>query len=33
MTFDHERLEVYQVALEFFDFADEIIESLPRGRV
>jgi len=32
MTFDHERLEVYQVALEFFDFADEIIESLPRGR-
>ena len=32
MTLDHERLEVYQVALEFFDLADGIIEDLPRGR-
>jgi len=28
MAFDHERLEVYQVALEFFDLADEIVEQL-----
>ncbi|PJB39574.1 MAG: four helix bundle protein [Deltaproteobacteria bacterium CG_4_9_14_3_um_filter_63_12] len=32
MPFDHERLEVYQVALEFFDLADEVVEHLPRGR-
>ncbi|MEJ2153404.1 MAG: four helix bundle protein [Gemmatimonadota bacterium] len=32
MSFDHERLEVYRVALEFFDLADEVIDSLPRGR-
>jgi four helix bundle protein len=32
MPFDHERLEVYQVALEFFDLADEVVERLPRGR-
>ena len=32
MPLEHERLEVYQVALEFFDLADEIIEHLPRGR-
>jgi hypothetical protein len=27
MPFDHERLDVYQVALEFFDLADEIIDN------
>jgi four helix bundle protein len=32
MPFDHERLDVYQLALEFFDLADEIVENLPRGR-
>ena len=32
MPFDHERLEVYQVALELFDLADEVVEHLPRGR-
>ena len=32
MPFDHERLEVYQVALDFFDIADGIVEELPRGR-
>ena len=32
MPFDHERLDVYQVALEFFDLADEVVENLPRGR-
>jgi four helix bundle protein len=32
MPFDHERLDVYNVALDFFDLADEIIERLPRGR-
>jgi four helix bundle protein len=28
MPFDHERLEVYQVALDFFDLADEVVEHL-----
>ena len=32
MPFDHERLDVDPLALQFFDLADEIIESLPRGR-
>jgi four helix bundle protein len=32
IPFAHERLEVYQVALDFFDLADEVIEQLPRGR-
>jgi four helix bundle protein len=32
VPFDHERLQVYQVALDFFDLADEIVEHLPRGR-
>ncbi|MFQ5601602.1 MAG: four helix bundle protein [Candidatus Krumholzibacteriia bacterium] len=32
MPFDHERLDVYQVALDFFDLADEIVQDLPRGR-
>src|SRR5688572_12390288 len=32
MALDHERLEVYQAALEFFDLIDEIVEQLPRGR-
>jgi len=32
MAFDHERLDVYQVALEFLILADQIVEHLPRGR-
>jgi four helix bundle protein len=32
MPFDHERLEVYQVALDFLVLADDVIEHLPRGR-
>ena len=32
MVLDHERLDVYLVALEFLVFANEIIERLPRGR-
>ena len=28
MPFDHERLEVYQVALDFFDLADIVVEHL-----
>ena len=28
MPFDHERLEVYQVALDFFDVADVVVEQL-----
>ena len=32
MPFDHERLDVYQLALDFFDLADEVVEQLPRGR-
>ena len=31
-AFDHERLEVYQVAVEFVGLADGIIEALPKGR-
>jgi four helix bundle protein len=30
--FDHEKLTVYQVAIEFVILADEVIEQLPRGR-
>jgi len=29
---DHEKLDVYQVAIEFVTLADEIVEHLPRGR-
>ena len=32
MFLDHEKLTVYQVAIEFVVFADEVIENLPRGR-
>jgi four helix bundle protein len=32
MPFDHERLDVYQLALEFFDLADDVAPHLPRGR-
>ncbi len=32
MSFDHERLDVYQRALEFLDQCDSIIEQLPSGR-
>ena len=28
MPFDHERLEAYQVALDFFDLADVVVEQL-----
>jgi four helix bundle protein len=29
---DHERLDVYQLALDFLVFANGVIEALPRGR-
>lgn len=29
--FDHERLDVYQQAIDFLAMADQLIESLPRG--
>ncbi len=32
MLLDHERLDVYSIALDFIVLANEIIESLPRGR-
>ena len=32
MPFDHERLDVYQLALDFLALADDMIERLPRGR-
>lgn len=32
VLFDHEKLTVYQVAIEFVILADEVIEHLPRGR-
>lgn len=32
MAFDHEKMEVYQLAVEFIAKGNEIVESLPRGR-
>jgi four helix bundle protein len=32
MLLDHERLDVYSVALDFLVFANDLIERLPRGR-
>jgi len=32
MILDHERLDVYVVALDFVVFANEVVERLPRGR-
>jgi hypothetical protein len=32
MVLDHERLDVYLVALDFVVFANEVIERLPHGR-
>ncbi len=29
---DHEKLTVYQFAIEFVILADEVVEHLPRGR-
>lgn len=29
---DHEHLDVYQVALDFLVFANDVVERLPRGR-
>ena len=30
--FDHERLDVYAVAIDFVVLANEVVERLPRGR-
>ena len=32
VTFDHERLDVYRLALEFVAVANDVVEALPRGR-
>jgi four helix bundle protein len=32
MVLDHERLDVYAIALDLLVFANEVIERLPRGR-
>lgn len=32
MAFDHERLDVYQCALDFLIVTDDLIQGLPRGR-
>ena len=32
MVLDHERLDVYHLALDFLVFANDILERLPRGR-
>ena len=32
MPFDHERLDVYQLGLDFMAEADGVVEQLPRGR-
>ena len=31
-TFDHEKLDVYNAAIDFVALADDVIEHLPRGR-
>ena len=31
-VFDHEKLDVYNVSIDFVALADEIVEHLPRGR-
>lgn len=31
MTLDHERLDVYCLALDFLVFAQQVLETLPRG--
>jgi len=31
MPFAHERLDVYQVSLDFIALADDVVEALPRG--
>ena len=32
MEFDHERLEVYKVSLDFLVFAERLLNAFPRGR-
>jgi hypothetical protein len=32
LILDHERLDVYRLALDFLVFAHQVIERLPRGR-
>ena len=32
MILDHERLDVYRLALDFLVFANQVLETLPRGR-
>ena len=32
MPFDHEKLDVYQLAVDFVARANDVVESLPRGR-
>jgi len=32
MAFDHEKLDVYQLAIEFIARANDVVEQLPRGR-
>ena len=31
-TFDHQRLDVYQVTIDFVALADDVARRLPRGR-
>ena len=31
-TFDHEKLDVYQISIDFVATADDVVEHLPRGR-
>jgi len=32
MAFDHEKLDVYQLAIDFVARANDVVENLPRGR-
>lgn len=32
MQFDHDKLDVYRVAIDFVALADDVVEQMPRGR-
>ena len=32
MEFDHDRLDVYRLSLDFLELSDRLLEQLPRGR-
>ena len=32
MSFDHEKMDVYQLSVDFISIANELVESIPKGR-